>query len=147
MAKSFVIYLAATPDEITPEFVQLLDKLEADTFEEGNPQDHKHGAFWWLAKTGETIAGFAGLFFYSDIRVGFLCECGVLPKYRGYGLQRRFIRARERYVKKKGYRRIITYTSPDNIPSANNLIKCGYKLYEPSYEWGVDNAFYFEKKW
>lgn len=106
-------------------------------------------ACWWLALDGRIPVGFCSLTPMEDHGSLFLSLSGVLDgPYRGRGLQRRMIRQRER--KGVGGRfpwaeRFVSYVSPDNIWSANNLIQCGYRLYAPSYEWGVENAIYFRK--
>jgi GNAT superfamily N-acetyltransferase len=102
-------------------------------------------ADWWLAMDGGVVAGFCGLRIYREAKCAFLCLSGVSPGYRGLGLQRRMIRVRERLARKCRCERIITYTSPDNYWSANNLIRCGYTLYNPRWEWGVAHAYYFRK--
>jgi hypothetical protein len=35
--------------------------------------------------------------------------------------------------------------SPDNIASANSLIKAGYTLYRPSQPWAFTNTLYWRK--
>lgn len=107
----------------------------------------KDGSHWWLAYDNYEPIGFAGITIYDYIKrpAVFLCRSGVIKNYRGLGLQKRLIRVREKAIKSLGYNRIITYTSYDNIISANNLIKCGYFLYTPDNEWGIKNGLYFEK--
>jgi RimJ/RimL family protein N-acetyltransferase len=105
-------------------------------------------ACWWVALDGTKPIGFCSLTPWKDHGSLFLSLAGVISGYRGHGLQRRMIRQRER--KALGGRfpwveRIVSYTSPDNVWSANNLIHCGYRLYAPAYEWGVENAIYFRK--
>lgn len=41
-------------------------------------------------------------------------------------------------------RAIITDTS-DNPSSANNLIKCGYRMFTPEHPWGFRHTCYWEK--
>lgn len=103
--------------------------------------------YWWFAYSSGNPIGFTGLLYYPYLKqpAAFLYRSGVLKDWRGYGLQKRFIKCRERQAIKDGYHRIISYTSYDNYPSANSLISCGYKLYKPPTEWGVKNAYYFQK--
>lgn len=101
---------------------------------------------WWILYDGKSPIGFCGLREYiDDPETVFLNLAGIIPGYRGRGYQRRLIKKREELAKVLGKKRIITYTSYDNLPSANNLIKCGYYLYEPRYQWGVEHAYYFQK--
>ena len=134
--------MVVTP--LSSDMKDILNELDTSTFN-GEVNYCKEGSYWWIAYDNKTPAGFAGLTYYKVSQCAFLCRCGVLSQYRGLGLQKRFIRARERQVAKGEYRRIITYVAPYNIHSANNLIICGYKLYVPPYYWGVNNALYFEK--
>ena len=75
----------------------------------------------------------------------YLSRAGVLPAWRGKGLQRRLITLRERVARNKGFTWMISDTT-DNIPSSNNLIKCGYRLIEPSAPWANTDSLYWTKK-
>ena len=75
----------------------------------------------------------------------YLSRAGVLPAWRGQGLQRRLIALRERVARNKGFVWMISDTT-DNVPSSNNLIKAGYKLIEPSAPWANTDSLYWTKK-
>jgi GNAT superfamily N-acetyltransferase len=102
---------------------------------------------WWLAWAEDgSVAGFASM--HASRRwaqTGFLSRAGVLLHYQGFGLQKRLIRARERYAKRLGWEWLITDTT-ENPASANSLIACGFKMYEPSYPYRVNNTCYWRKK-
>jgi GNAT superfamily N-acetyltransferase len=139
--KKITIKKVASPDDLTPEIKLILNQIDKRLFDD-SPLAMKEGSYWWLAYCGKEVVGFAGLTYYPQLSSAFLSRVGVLPEYRGLGLQRRFIKARERQSVKDGYFRIVSYTSYDNVASANNLIKCGYRLYIPKFYWGVRNALY-----
>ena len=102
--------------------------------------------WWWVVKDKGDIIAFAGLHpSYNWDDAGYLCRVGVLPSYQGKGLQKRLIRVREKKARLLKYRWLITDTT-DNAASANNLISCGYKLYEPDIPWGPHDALYWRKK-
>jgi GNAT superfamily N-acetyltransferase len=103
------------------------------------------GAYWWAAydEKNKTV-GIAALTYFPE-RTAFLSRVGVLPGFRGNGLHRRFVRAREREAKRNGYTRMVTYTSKENVVSSNNLIKCGYRLYTPEYNWGLPYGLYWQR--
>jgi len=101
---------------------------------------------FWLIYEGKSIAGYCANRYYTNPFVCFMSGCGILPDYRGNGLQKRAIRVREQAAKKLGYNRIVTYTLKDNIWSANNFIRSGYKLYIPKYFYGSPNSLYFYKE-
>lgn len=136
----------ATPDDISKYNFNILNDMDKECFQGEKPYPKK-GSYWWLAYYEDEPVAFAGLTLYDYIEqpAAFLSRAGVLPKARGHGLQRRFIRAREKLAKKVGYHRIITYTSYESIISANNLIKCGYLLYTPKHDWGIKHGLYFQK--
>ena len=75
----------------------------------------------------------------------YLSRAGVLPAWRGQGLQRRLITLRERVARNKGFTWMISDTT-DNVPSSNNLIKAGYKLLEPSAPWANTDSLYWAKR-
>jgi len=59
-----------------------------------------------------------------------VCEidgAGVIPKFRGYGIQDYFLKFRENYVKKEHYKFLFTATHPKNKYSLRNILKNGYK--------------------
>lgn len=102
--------------------------------------------WWWLAKEGDTLAGFAGLTpsaRWAD--TGYLARAGVLPAYRGHGLQKRLIRVRLAKARKLGFKWVITDTRL-NPASANSLIACGFRMYQPSDPWSFKDACYWRIK-
>lgn len=99
----------------------------------------------WVAYCGEIPVGFAMLSL-QDNKIAYLARSGVLLEYRGYGLQRRLIRAREMFARKLNFTKIITYTKIYNINSINNLQKCGYWLYEPEEEYADADCLYWIKE-
>lgn len=104
----------------------------------------------WLAKDSTGIlVGYASLKLVDGGSTAFLSKSGVLWNARGQGLQKRFIRVRERRARELGLSTIITYTSSDNVPSINSLISCGYKNYQPARDWGLpfgNGGLYWKKK-
>ena len=100
---------------------------------------------WWIAYHAGEPVGFAGMKLSSRwIDCGYLWRSGVLADHRGRGLQVRFIKARERKARQLGWKYLITDTS-DNPSSANNLIKCGFTIYDPSIEYGFRHTVYWRK--
>lgn len=105
------------------------------------------GTVYWLAWKGGKAVGMAALIpVAKEPGVYFLARAAVLPGYRGAGIQKRLVRARERYVKDAGGHCIISYVYADNVASANSLIRCGYALYLPEAKWsGLARSLYFHK--
>lgn len=117
--------------------------LEARCF----PDDERYsleGSTWWLAELDGVPVGFGGAKRWELDGHVYLARAGVLPKARGRGLQKRLIRARTAWAKKAGARGVYTYTIA-NPASANSLISCGFRAFEPLYRWGGNAAAYWLK--
>ena len=129
---------------LSPELIYQLDDL---CF----PADDDYpfeGAVWWVYKDVHgRSAGYCGVKLLDGPNKGtaFLCRAGVLPAYAGQGLQRKMLRIRENYAYKHGCDTVLTYTVQNNYPSIVNLIKAGYRFYEPSHAWEGRDVFYFIK--
>ena len=102
---------------------------------------------WWLVYSDEhkhPIA-FCGLTEATATPLtGYLKRAGVLKAYRGHGLQRRMITVRERKARRMGLETMLTDTT-ENPPSANTLIRAGYRIFEPSYRWAFKHSIYWRK--
>lgn len=102
--------------------------------------------YWWAVWYKGDIVGFCALrqsARWSDC--GYLWRSGVVPDHRGRGLQRRMITTREKLARKLGWSYMISDTN-QNPQSANNLIRCGYSMYDPSWPYGIDSTCYWRKK-
>jgi predicted acetyltransferase len=109
------------------------------------PYETSHG-YWWIATKDGVDCGFAGLVYssrWSDC--GYLVRCGVVPNCRGQALQKKFIRVRIRQAKALGLNWLITSTY-DNPASANSLISCGFKMFNPTNPWMAKNTSYWRLK-
>lgn len=105
------------------------------SFEEGH---------WWLAFYEGRPVGFAGVVpakMYAH--TGYFTRVGVLPSCAG-GLQIRFMRAIERRARKNGWTRLVSDTT-NNIRSANNFIRAGWKLFQPAAPWAFAHSLYWER--
>ena len=79
--------------------------------------------YWWMVRDGREPVAFATLRLVPSWQgSGYLARCGVLAGYRGRGLQRRLLAARERLARQIGLARLLT-TTLNNPVSANNLIR------------------------
>ena len=109
------------------------------------PYDTNHG-YWWIATQDGVDCAFAGLVcspWWTDC--GYLIRCGVVPDMRGQGLQKKFIRVRIRQAKALKMNWVITSTF-DNPASANSLIACGFKMFNPTKPWMAKNTSYWRLK-
>ena len=106
------------------------------------PYDTNHG-YWWIATQDGVDCAFAGLIcspWWSDC--AYLIRCGVVPNCRGQGLQKKFIRVRIRQAKALKMNWVITSTY-DNPASANSLISCGFKMFNPTKPWMAKHTSYW----
>ena len=104
----------------------------------------KRGA-WWVLYRGTEPVGFCGLLNTAYYRkTGYLARVAILDKHRGRGLNRRLLKACERYARSVGWKAIVSDTT-DNNPSANGFIREGYKLFTPTYPWSFKGALYWRK--
>lgn len=102
--------------------------------------------YWWGVFFHGAMVGFCALRRSSRwVDTGYLWRAAVLRDHRGRGLQRRMIGVRERMARQLGWTFMISDTN-DNPTSANNLIHCGYKMYNPSWPYGVETTCYWSKK-
>lgn len=108
-------------------FLELTDKNISD-------------GFWWLAHDGLKLVGFCGFVpFVPFPNTGYYKRVGVLPEYRGQGLALKMIFAGlERAKVSTEWTTIVSDCTRDNIASANNLIRAGFKLCEPERRWGAN---------
>lgn len=95
-----------------------------------DPIDDIDTRFWFLAKIGREVVGWCG-YTLKDPLTAEIYRTGVMPKHQNLGIKRKMVRAMERHAVKSGCSVMKSYCDTDNIPSANSLIRSGYKLYTP----------------
>lgn len=138
-------YLIREVDGDNPAIHDILIDIHQLCFQGGAPKPDTSKGNWWLIYKGNEAMGFAGLEESHRWRGnGYLSRSGVLKEHRGYGLQRRLIRVRERCAARLGYEWMFSDTT-ETIPSSNNLIECGYRLYRPKRPYGFVNTLYWRK--
>lgn len=101
----------------------------------------------WIAVKGEEVAAFASAVLVDDGDAAFLSRAGVLPDFRGLGLQRAAVRVRERWARTEGARGCITYVMPTNVYSLRSLVLCGYVPYVPQRSWAGRKVLYLRRAW
>ena len=132
--------------EMTREARAELDWMDRECLPEDEPypktRRHSH---WWVVRSRPdgSPAGFAGSLWWPADRHVFLCRAGVLPAHRGNRLQRRLVLTRLRHARELGAEGAYTYTHPTSLASANTLIGCGFRLFEPAHAWGGEGMLYW----
>ena len=91
------------------------------------------GANWFIGWDGDRPAAYcAWKIVDHDEPAGFHYRGGVMPDWRGQGLQREMFRLREAEMREQGIARAVTYTDADGAASMRNLIAEGYRPYAPT---------------
>lgn len=128
-------------DDIADILRRLNDATEFPRLSE-SALDYGH---WWIAYLdGEPVA-FAGMVASSQwMDVGYMNRAGVLPGHRGCGLQRRLMRVRELKARRIGWTCLVSDCT-DNVHSANNFIRSGFRMYEPRRPWAFGHSLYWRK--
>src|ERR1700676_870080 len=94
---------------------------------------------WWLAFHATGPVAFAGVVASTHVcNAGYFCRVGVLQKHRRNGLQQRLMRALESRARRNGWSAVVSDTT-DNLASANNFIRAGYRLHRPQNPWAWPN--------
>ena len=107
---------------------------------------NKKLAHWWIAyDNNNEPKAFGGAKIQKHNKGVYLCLSGVLPEARGQGIQKKLIQARIKWARKQNVPAVHTYTAPFNLASSNNLISCGFKLFEPNTKWGLKDSLYWVK--
>ncbi len=120
---------------IRNEFLYLqLQELDILCFGLGT-YEFKNNRDWWVIEKDMQIIAYCGCLYKHNEGLCIFNRAWVNPEHRRLGIHGRMIRTRIRTAKQKGIEDIITYTTADNIKSANNLIRNGFLLYSPQYRY------------
>jgi len=139
------VYRVREADAQDDEVADTLAELHRLTFFDGAPIPDFDWGYWWLAFHGANPVAFAGAVPSTHVRhAGYVCRVGVLKEHCGHGLQLRLMRAMEARARRNGWKCMVSDTT-QNIPSANNFIRAGYRLYLPQYPWAFPDTLYWRK--
>lgn len=123
---------------------EVLRALHTLTFPHDDHEDYDSG-YWWIVWDGCEPVAFAGM---RQAITGpgavYLSRCGVLRSHRGQGLQTVLLRRRLTHAKREGFEGAISTTYLNTV-SANNLIRAGFRLYDPVTPWGLKGTCYWHK--
>ena len=132
-------------DGYDEEAADTLAELHRLTFFGAAPVPPFDWGYWWLAFCGRAPVAFAGLIPSTRApNAGYFCRVGVTRRHWGQSLQLRLMRAAEGRARRSGWSSIVSDTT-ENVFSANNFIKAGYRLYEPRSPWAWPNTLYWRK--
>ena len=135
-----VFSFGKTLDARLYELVQIMDK----NIFYGCANEFKINREWWVILNDvNKIIAYCGSIYTEGICI--YIRAWVRKDNRGKGLQKKLINIRYKAALKNS-RTVITYTTKDNYPSANNLISQGFKLYFPEYAYGGNEMLYWIKQ-
>ena len=127
------------------EVAETLEDLHRLTFFDAASVPDFDQGHWWVAFHDAVPVAFAGVVASTHIRnAGYFSRVGVLRSHCGNALQLRLTRAMELRARNNGWRCIVSDTT-DNLPSANNFILAGYRLFRPQHPWAWPNSLYWRK--
>lgn len=115
---------------------ELLNFMDRQLFPNDEPPEYA-GANWFVMRNPyDALVGFCAwkVVEHNGAKVGFHYRAGVMPTFRGAGLQKRMIDFRETQMRLAGLSKAVTYTDADNAQSMRSLLKCGYLPYTPTEE-------------
>jgi GNAT superfamily N-acetyltransferase len=143
--KVWPMYRIREVDGEDDEIADTLADLHRLTFFDRAPIPQFDQGHWWLAYHETLPVAFAGVVTSLHApNAGYFSRVGVLKKHGGNVLQLRLMRALESRARHNGWSCIVSDTT-DNIASANNFIRAGYRLYRPEYPWAWPNSLYWRK--
>lgn len=126
------------------EDVEEAKELHALAFPSDNWAGDDHT--YWVARDGKTVVGFCSAVHREEKGYVFLSRAAVIAAARGAGLQRRMIRARVAWAKKQSADVVVTYTTMKNYDSMVNLLKCGFRFFEPDEPFVGKKVHYYRLK-
>ena len=143
--KVWPMYRIREVDAHDDEIADTLADLHRLTFFDGAAVPEFDWGHWWLAYFERMPVAFAGVVPSTRAyNAGYFSRVGVLKKHSGNGLQLRLMRALESRARHNGWSCIVSDTT-NNLASANNFIRAGYRLYQPQYPWAWPNTLYWRK--
>lgn len=139
------LVVIAISDGSDDDVADALVELHRSTFLEAAPVPKFDEGHLWLALHRTRPVGFAGIIPSTHVlNAGYFCRVGVLGEHGGHRLQLRLMRAMELRARLNGWRSIVSDTT-DNVRSANNFIRAGYRLFTPGVPWAWPNTLYWRK--
>ena len=127
---------------------QRIALMDSQLFHHDYPVVDWNECIWFIGIENGVDVCYCGVKMYDN--VAYLSRAGVMPLARGKGYQKKMIDRRLDYVKKQGVTRVVTDTIAGNTASNNNLIRSGFKMYDPGANgWKTPHSslIYWEKSW
>jgi GNAT superfamily N-acetyltransferase len=140
------MYRIREVDALDEDVTDLLVTLHHGTFLDSAPLPDFDVGHWWIACYDRAPVAFAGIVpSTAEPNSGYFARVGVISEHYGHGLQLRLMRATEWRARRNGWCCLVSDTT-DNVPSANNFIRAGYRLFQPRVPWGWNHTLYWRKQ-
>lgn len=111
-------------------FVDEYDEVESRNEQDWRQSLEKSGATF-IAKDNGKAVGMGRISFYDELPgVPVLHKLGVFPEYRGKGIARKLIKAREEWAKSQGAEKVRLYIIADREKTIEFSKNNGYKIVE-----------------
>lgn len=110
------------------------------------PAHKVKGSAWWGVYDSGRMIAFGGIEKGVTPGIYYLCRAGVLPEYRGQGIQKSLIHLRIAWAVKRGAASVVTDTAAFSVASMRNLMACGFMPYVPEEPWALDCSVYWQRK-
>jgi ribosomal protein S18 acetylase RimI-like enzyme len=127
---------------------QRLALMDSQLFPDDYPVVDWNQCVWFIGIENGVDVCYCGIKMYDN--VAYLSRAGVMPGSQGRGFQRKMIKKRLEYARKNDVDRIVTDTVVSNIASNNNLMKMGFRMYNPGdagWKNPHDSLIYWELEW
>lgn len=133
-------------DPNTPVIAHRLNNLQAVCLPADVPCEYRPNDLWWIAYDDRVPVGFCCVRpTASDPYTWYLARAGVIPSHRGKGYQARMLSCRVRAASNAGAEVVVTDCTAENAASANSLIRCGFRVYNPVTRWALPSSVYWRK--
>ena len=129
---------------INDDLYQRVQVMDFNIFAGCNNEFHNNREWWAFIDERGQVGAYCGSIYANNICI--MIRAWVKKQHRGKGFQKKLIKTRIAAAKLHDCHTIITYTTKDNYPSANNLISQGFKLYFPEYAYGGKEMLYWSKR-
>jgi GNAT superfamily N-acetyltransferase len=145
MGQESLMYRIREVDTFDEDVADVLVALHRRIFLDSAPLPDFDVGHWWIACQCEVPVAFAGIMPSTVApNSGYFARVGVVTEHHGHGLQLRLMRATEWRARRNGWCCVVSDTT-DNVVSANNFIRSGYRLFQPRSPWGWANTLYWRK--
>lgn len=127
--------------------IQRFNGLFPDDFHPLKPTHFAKG-FWWLVHSDIKLVGFGGMVPFDPFghHYGYWKRVAILKEHRGNDLPLKLMQASEARARSStNWTHLVSECSLDNISSANNLIKGGYRLARAERPWEKETLFWIKQ--